>query len=136
MVEQHQPSLHYDSFNDALHDAVQSIGGYKKVGPKLWPERPPDEAAHKLRHCLNRERREKLSPERVLLLLRWARETDFHGAKHFLDDDTGYERSQPVEPETERARLQREFIDAVGKLDVIKDQLGRLEQAPQVRAVK
>jgi hypothetical protein len=126
MSQQHQPKLHYETIDDALHDAVQVLGGFKKIGPRLWPEFPVDEAAHKLRHCLNRARREKLSPEQVLLLLRWARDADFHGAKHYLDDETGYDRSKAISPEDAKAKLQREFIDTVGRLESIKDQLGRI----------
>lgn len=133
-MDAHQPKLHYEDFNDALHDLVQALGGYKKIGPRLWPEAAPEEAAQKLRHCLNKERREKLSPHQVLLLLRWGREIEFHGAKHFLDDDTGYARSAPMDPETERARLQREFIDSVGRLETLRDSMARFEVP--VRAVK
>ncbi len=113
----HQPKLHYEDFNDALHDLVQALGGFKKVGPKLWPEIPPDEAAHRLRHCLNRDRREKLSPQQVLLLLRWGREIDFHGAKHFVDDDTGYARSHPLDPKEEKNKAVEAVQAATASLD-------------------
>src|SRR4051812_30924308 len=101
-MQPHQPKLHYDDFNDALHDLVQALGGFKKVAPRLWPELPQEDAAPRLRHCLNPDRREKLSPEQVLLLLRWGREADFHGAKFFIDDDAGYSRSAPVDPKEEK----------------------------------
>lgn len=109
----------YEDFNDALHDAVLSLGGYKKVGPTMWPEKPIDEASQLLRHCLNNERREKLSPDQVRLLLRMARQVEFHGAIWFLADECGYARPQPKNPEDEKARVQRRFAEAVATLDDI-----------------
>jgi hypothetical protein len=105
----HQPKLHYDDLDDALHDLVQALGGFKKVGPRLWPGMPQDDAAGRLRHCLNKTRREKLDPHELQLLLTWGREVEFHGAKHFIDDQTGYQRSAPLNPKDE----ERKAIEAV-----------------------
>lgn len=104
MEQPHQPKLHYDDLDDALYDLVQVLGGYKKVGPRLWPALPQDDAAARLRHCLNKSRREKLDPHETLTLLRWARELDFHGVKHFVDDQTGYTRSAPRDPKDEQIK--------------------------------
>ena len=125
-MESFQPKLHYEDLTDAVHDLVLALGGYKKVGPMLWPEKPAEEAAHLLRHCLNRQRREKLSPEQLALLLRQGREVDFHGAKHFLDDHCGYQRSTPLDPEDEVAKAQREFSDAVKYLGALAEKMERL----------
>lgn len=100
----HQPKLHYDDLDDALYDLVQMLGGYKKVGPKLWPGLPADDAAGRLRHCLNKSRREKLDPHETMTLLRWWREIDFHGAKYFIDDQVGYTRSAPRDPKDEQLK--------------------------------
>lgn len=135
----HQPKLHYEDFNDALHDLVQALGGFKKVGPRLWPELLADEAAHRLRHCLNADRREKLSPHQVLLLLRWGREAEFHGAKHFLDDDAGYTRSSPLDPKEEKSKAVAAVQAAAEALTRATVQLERAnvsEQQAHLRAVK
>lgn len=117
MQTPHQPKLHYEDFNDALHDLVQALGGFKKIGPRLWPALPAEDAAHRLRHCLNRERREKLAPDELRLLLRLGREADFHGAKHFLDGDTGYTRSEPLDPREEKNRAVEAVAAATEALD-------------------
>jgi hypothetical protein len=39
------------------------------------------------------------------MLLRLAREADFHIAKHWLDNETGYLPSTPADPAEEQARL-------------------------------
>lgn len=135
----HQPKLHYDDFNDALHDLVQALGGFKKVGPRLWPELPSDEAAHRLRHCLNADRREKLSPHQVLLLLRWGREVDFHGAKYFLDDDAGYQRTAPLDPRQEKNKAIEALqaaTEAQTRAVALLERAMMAEQNPQLRIVK
>jgi hypothetical protein len=116
---------------------VQALGGFKKVGPRLWPELPADEAAHRLRHCLNAERREKLSPHQVLLLLRWGREAEFHGAKYFLDDDAGYTRSSPKDPREEKNRAVETLAAAVDAVDRARATLQAVVDSEQrLRAVK
>ena len=106
------PSLFHESLPDALRECVQSCGGHKAVGTLLWPEKGADVAGRLLADCLNDAKREKLSPEQVLLVLRLARERGCHAGMNFIARDAGYSDPQPVEPEDERAQLQREFIEA------------------------
>jgi hypothetical protein len=121
----------FESVNDALQAAVTALGGYKKVGPQLRPELPIDQAAGWLRDCLNSARREKLAPEQLMLLLRLARAAGYHAAMTFIAFDTGY-KAQPVDPESQEAELQEQFIVAVGKLESIQAQMQRVQR---VRAV-
>lgn len=117
----------FESVNDALVSAVTSLGGYKKVGPEL----PIDQAAGWLRDCLNTSRREKLSPEQFMVILRMARTQHYHAAMNFVAFDTGYKAS-PVDAESQEAELQSKFIDAVQHLSGIQAQLQRMQK---VRAV-
>lgn len=114
----------FDTINDALTSAVNSLGGFKKVGPVLRPELPIDQAAGWLRDCLNPTRREKLAPEQVLLILRLARQAGVHSAMQFLAFDTGY-KAVPVDPQTQQQELQQKFVDAVAGLAAIQSQLQR-----------
>lgn len=120
----------FEDINDALQAAVKALGGYKKVGPMLWPELG-ETAGNRLRDCLNAGRREKLSPEQVLLLLRKAREAGYHAAMHFVAFDTGY-RAQPVDPQSQEAELQERFITAVEHLQGIQAQMQRIQRARAV----
>jgi hypothetical protein len=107
-----QDSLFCESINEALKEAVKALGGAKKVGQQLKPERLADDAGRWLSDCLNADRREKLDPEQVLWILRESRKVGCHTAMHFICDDAGYTKAAPLEPEDEKARLQREFIEA------------------------
>lgn len=121
----------FESVNDALVSAVTALGGYKKVGPTLRPELPIDQAAGWLRDCLNPGRREKLSPEQFMVILRMARTQHYHAAMNFVAFDTGYKAS-PVDADSQEAELQSKFIDAVQHLSGIQAQLQRMQK---VRAV-
>lgn len=122
----------FEDINDALREAVRQIGGHKKVGPLLWPELPLDHASNRMRDCLNPDRREKLSPDQVVLILRLAREAGFHGVMAYLAFSTGYEPPRPLAPEDQEAQLQRSFIDAVERLEGIQKQLQRAQQIRRV----
>lgn len=116
----------YESPNDALIDAVKVLGGYKVVGARLWPEEPPDRAGNKLRDCLNPERREKLSIEQALLILRWSREAGHHDAMQYLCFDLGYEPTKPTHDDVAVAAMQREFVAAVERLQQIQAHMSRV----------
>lgn len=121
----------FESVNDALQAAVTALGGYKKVGPVLRPELPIDQAATWLRDCLNPGRREKLSPEQTMLILRKARDAGYHAAMHFVAFDTGY-KAAPVDPLTQEAELQERFIAAVEHLQGIQSQMQRVQRVRSV----
>jgi hypothetical protein len=116
----------FEDINDALRQAVKALGGNKAVGSKLWPEKTATAAAQSMSDCLNADRREKLAPEQVVLILRMAREKGYHAAMQFIAFDTGY-KATPVDPKTQEAELQERFIAAVGNLADIQAQLQRLQ---------
>lgn len=125
-----QPPLFVESLADALREVVRACGGSKPVGARLWPEKAPDAAARLLQDCLNDARPEKLSPDQVLLLARMGRERGCHAVMAFMAAECGYAPPQPIEPEDERAALQREYIEATKVLAVLATRLDRLEAAP------
>lgn len=128
-----QPKLHYETLNDALHDLVLALDGYKRVGPRLWPEKSTEDAAQLLRHCLTPARREKLSPEQLQLLLRWGRDASFHGAKYYIDDDAGYNRTMPVDPKEERSRAIAAVESAATALERATAALERTREAERIQ---
>lgn len=117
----------FESVNEALQSAVSSLGGYKKVGPALRPELSTDTAAGWLRDCLNPSRREKLSPEQVLFIVREAGKANIHSLMNFIAFDVGY-KATPVAPQTQEAELQQKFVDAVEGLAAIQSQLQRVQR--------
>jgi hypothetical protein len=109
---------------DALSDVVRACGGPKRVGCELRPEKPADEAAKWVKDCLNRERRERFTPDHVHWLLRRGRAAGCHTLMQWLATDCGYAEPVPVDPEDERARLQRDFVEATRSLMRLSEKLG------------
>jgi len=126
-VQQEPFAEFFEDLNAALVEAVRQLGGAKKMGATMRPELPIDQAADWVRACLNRERREKFSPEQLMLILRLAREAGYHGAMSFVAFSAGY-TAQPAEPEDQAAELQREFISAVDRLERLQKQLQRVQR--------
>jgi hypothetical protein len=107
-----EPLQFIDSINDALTEIVRALGGPKKVGPMLKPDLTVHDSSNVVSACLNIDRRERFTPEQVQFLLREARKICCHAAINFICGDAGYTSPQPVEPEDEKAKLMREFIEA------------------------
>jgi hypothetical protein len=131
-----QPPLFVESITDALREVVRACGGAKVVGCKLWPEKAPDAAARTLADCLNDARAEKLSPDQVLLLARMGRERGCHAVLAFFAAECGYAQPVPIEPEDERAALQREYIEATKVLAHLAARIDRIEPMPAVVSLR
>jgi hypothetical protein len=132
-----QPQLFYEDVYDVLRAAVQACGGTKVVATKLWPHMPIAEAQRKLLDCLNRERAEKLCIEEFLALLKLAREAGFHQAKHWIDQNTGYQPTAPLDPIVERDRLAEALERAAQSFEGLKQQATNLlERDKRLKAVR
>ena len=132
-VEGGQFPLLVESIYDALRAAVQACGGAKEVASRLWPAKPTLDARSLLLNCLNPERHEKLDPEQVVMILKLARERGFHQAKHWLDEETGYQASAPADPTDETERLAGVIADAAETLKRATAALERI-QRPAMRS--
>jgi hypothetical protein len=133
-METSQTTLFIDDVYEALREAVRALGGSKVVGHKLWPHQPVPQAARRLDDCLNRTRNDKLDPEQVLLILRWAREVGFHAAKHWLDEATGYMPSQPSDPKEQQDRAVDAVAEASAQLARAITALDRLQGKSALRS--
>lgn len=112
MPNDQQVALFSESIEDAIREAVRVLGGSKAVGSQLRPEMLADKASTWLSDCLNTDRRDKLDLNQMMWILRAARKAGYHGAINYICADIGYSNPLPVEPEDEKARLMREFIEA------------------------
>lgn len=81
----------FDSPEDALKAIIQQLGGAKKVGQRVFPDKSVDAAARYLLDCVNPERSEKLAISQVMMLLRLAHEADYHAAYAWISADVGYD---------------------------------------------
>lgn len=104
--------MQLETFNDALIECVKSAGGSKVVASILWPEKPMQQAQQLLLACLNTDRAEKLNPEQALFIIKLAKDAGVHVGIDFICSSLSYTKPQPIQPEDEKAQLQREFIEA------------------------
>lgn len=125
-----QEKLFITDIYDALGDLVRASGGPKAVGQVLKPEMPADEAAGWVKNCLNRNRREKFDAEHIQWLLKKGREVGCHEPMNFICKQAGYGPPEPIEDETELAKLLREYVttgtrlaDMVPKIEALRAKL-------------
>lgn len=126
MTESYQPALFIEDVHTALSDVVRALGGFKKVGAAMRPDKAADEAGRWLADCLNKDRRERLDYDQLLWLLKEGRRIGCHTAMHFLNQEAGYAPPVPVEPEDEMAELQRQFIESVRAQARIAERIEKL----------
>lgn len=121
-----QLPMFYDTYDDAIRDTITGLGGMKVVGNMLWPALPVDDAGRKLSHCLNSEKREKLSPGELQLIRRAARKVGVHILAFYEARDAGYTEPTPTCPENEQAELQRQFNQKVSDLQELAARISHL----------
>lgn len=118
-----QDRLFYEDVNEALKEVVNTLGGAKKVGPMLWPEKTVEQAHGLLLACFNAERRERLTPEQVVFLLKRGRDADCHVAMRYIAEECGYNMPLPVNPVERQAQLLEEFNRSVETLAKLHAQI-------------
>jgi hypothetical protein len=121
-----QEELFHEDWRDAIRHAVKAMGGVEAVGEELWPSLSRKKAGNWLSDCLNPERPAKLDLEEVESLHKLARKHNIHCAAYHFSETTGYERPNPVEPEDEKAKLQRAFVESVRELRKIEERMEQL----------
>lgn len=105
-----QQKLFHESIYDAMRDIVIGTGGMKAVGVDLWPSLSADKAGRDLADCLNPDNARTLDPVEMLWLLKRGRDAGIHTGMSFIARELAYAEPVPVDPETEKERLMREFI--------------------------
>lgn len=125
-----QDRLFFDGPHDALQHLVRALGGAKKVGHALRPGKSPEDAARWLANALDSDRREALQLEDFIQLLRLGREAGCHIVIQELCRHLGYSEPQPVEPEDQRAALEREFVSSVKRLEQLARSIDQVRSMP------
>lgn len=120
--------VHEDIF-EALKSLVAAMGGAKKVGPRLYPQKTESAARQQLHDCLNTDRDHELGVQRLFTLLKWGREAGAHIALYWLCDELGYTRPQPIEPEDQAAEILRRVDVAKEELRTCLQQLDKLPRS-------
>lgn len=96
--------LFYESPEDALRAAIQALGGTKKVGPMLWPDKGVDNSSRLLLDCINSGRAEKLEITQIMRVFALAKEAGCHGPFAWFAGEIGYD-AKPVARADEVDRL-------------------------------
>lgn len=115
-----------DSFSDSIGNAINQLGGPKKVGLMLWPEKSAREAGNQLLNCLNPDHQQKLSLEQIDLIICEARKNSIHDIHKYMCDRYGYE-FKPITKESIKADIQKQMNAA------ITDIRGLLEKWEQIK---
>lgn len=99
----------YDSPEEILRACVDRLGGAKTVGCRLKPELSdrPDVAARWVLDRLNEDRRERLSLQQAITILRWACAAGWHEGMAHWNRLCGYGPAAPLAPGAEIAELQK-----------------------------
>ena len=120
-----QANLFGDNVYDAFESLVHAMGGFKRVAHELWPQKGIDAGAKDLRNALNPDHRAKLDLFDIVALLQMGQRAGDHSVMAQLHRDTGYEPPKPVNRQSERDELQKQFVSKVGELNDIVAELKR-----------
>lgn len=115
----------YESPEDALRAAIQALGGSKKVGKSLWPDKTVDNASRSLLDAINPNRNEKLDATQVIFIFRTAKEAGCTSPFLWFANECGFDAS-PVSKEIVVDRL-TDVIEAATK--TLSQALTQLEKA-------
>ena len=124
-----QIPLFVEDYLDAIRATVQTLGGFKRVGSEMRPDLAVEAAGRWLTDCCSTDRREKLDLTQVAWIRRRARQANVHILATFEMRDAGYADPLPVEPEDERAALQREFIQQTKNMEALVQRITRMGAA-------
>lgn len=125
----------FEDLNDALRALVKALGGTKVVAAKLWPEKPITESQPLLSDCLNPLRREKLSPQQLVLMLRWGREAGYHATLAYICQETGYDTPKALSLKEEAATLMDRAAELARESRAVATQLERIHQSGILRTI-
>ena len=94
----------YESPESALKACVAALGGAKKVGEKLFPDKTLENARDYLLACINADRAEKLNYSQIIYIFREAKQIGFHSGWAYWSSAAEYE-CRPIPPAEEVDRL-------------------------------
>lgn len=121
-----QIPLFVEDYAEALRATLNALGGFKRVGAELKPDMAVDAAGRWLADCCNADKRDHLTPDQLAFIRRKARQANVHVLAAFEMREAGYGDPQPVEPEDERAALEREFVQSAKAMQGL---FSRMERA-------
>lgn len=132
-MDQSQNELFHENLNAATRSLVAALGGMQKVGHQLRPTKNPLDAGKWLSDALSETHPTQLHPEDLLKLMQLERAAGLKLLATYLMRESGYADPMPVEPEDERAALQRAYIAAAKQMQLLAE---RIERNNSLRVVQ
>jgi len=114
------------SFDEALEDAVAALRGYQRAAAEVWPTESPIDRGRHLRACLDPERREKLAPLEIAVLMRAAARVGCLTPLAWLAEECGCRAPEPVSRADVEGALAREIAAATAALSEALQRAERL----------
>jgi len=112
----------YESAEDATHSAIlASRLPLKEVAAVLWPALKTDSAHARLRGSLNTDRPEKLTADEHIFIANHCQQFHF---LHYTAQQCHHSQPVPVDPDDEKAELQKQFIRSVTELRQLAGRIG------------
>lgn len=118
----------YDSPEKALDACIQALGGSKKVGALLFPEKTIDSASTYLMNCVDTHRAEKLSVSHVMMLFRMAKQAGVYAPFLWFANECGFD-ARPIAKEDEVDRLTMVMEQSSKTLAAALASIERLQKA-------
>lgn len=122
----------YESPEDALRAAIQVLGGAKKVGPMMWPDKTIDNAARQLLDCINPSRAEKLDMSQIMRVFSLAKEAGCHGPFAWFAGEIGYD-TKPITKAEEVDRLTTVIEQSAKTLAAAMSAMERIQNGTTLR---
>ena len=118
----HQLRLNETIF-EAIADDLKVLGGPKVAAGIFFPAKTPDRGADTLRAWCSASRAEEPSADELFLLIEKARaRAGYSEVARYMEQRLNC-RIEFLSPEDERARLQRQFVDAVAAVQSLAKRL-------------
>jgi hypothetical protein len=136
MTAKDQNELFHDSVIDAFRSAIAMMGGFEAVGIDIWPSKTRKAAGALLSDILNVDRNNKFSIDELMHFLRIARDRGVHLPMHFLCDEVGYNRTQPVDAADQEAEVARQMDAAARRFDSAVKRLERIRNSDALKHIR
>ncbi len=120
-----------DTFEDVMEALARAAGGKKVFAERLRPDLDgePEKARRWFLDCMNENHAQQFHQIHIIRALKVGREIGCHIVKHWIDDETSYERSRPAAQPSRRVKLLAEDERIARRRRQIAEELEQIDTA-------